>query len=1283
MDHILFWNSRGAGSEKFRSSIQDLVKMHKVDLLFVCEPRIQFEKAKKLLLSLGFPDFKVREANGFSGGLWFFWNRNKVTIDIIDTTFQSIYVKVSWSGTQTWMLTGIYASPCNTSRGALWSYLDNLYKHVNLPGMIVGDFNELLSYSDKIGGSQLFRFGGLQDLVGRNGLIDMGYQGADYTVKERLDRCFCNCDWRILFPDACVVHLARMKSDHCPILVKLNHCRSLIRRNSPFRFQAMWMQHDNYMDMVKETWNSCAGDLFSETATLARSLNTWNKEIFGNIFKQKRILLARICGIQKSLGRQNIPFLLDLEKELIAKYEQIRDAEALFWKQKSRDKWLCEGDRNTKFFHLTTMIRRRRNKIDGLFDANGICYDNPTIMKQTAVSFFKNLFSAATGQDLRFLIPWLFPDVDANDLRLMNRHVSDNDVHDALFRIGKLKAPGADGFPTLFYQQHWSLCAFETNVVINAFQSGKISEGLIHTLITLVPKTQAPQHMHLFRPISLCCTIYKIISKIIVSRIRPLLGEWISPNQVSFVPGRHISDNIMIAQEILHKCKNSKGAKGFMAWKVLYEVNILVKLVKLIMSCVSTASYQIIVNGELSESFKGGRASTNQARVLKQCMDIFCGLSGQTVNDKSLVYCSPNIKSGTTKAINMICGSTLTDDLGIYLGMPLIHFRVTKNTYAGLVDKAQSRLASWKGKVLNMAGRLTLIQSVNSSIPIYAMQTAKLPMKLCDKLDKLNRDFLWGDTEQKRKVHLSSWDLVCRPKCNGGLGIKKTTDMNKAMLAKASWRVTQNEQGLWNKIYKEKYLHSDSLLHENYRKPPNCSSTWTGVVYGANLLRKGLMWRIGNGASTKFWVDRWTSCGILENYALNHDTIDINSLVQDFWINNDWNLPMLHANLPVDIVDKITAIPLAISDLPDKLIWGSTSSGIFSVKSAYKLLCDDQGYQSYGWLRNWSLPIPPKLKIFLWSFVSGKLLTNEQRVIRRIATNSSCQFCTNTHESMLHIFRDCPKAKQVWQCFNIPPNMLTTFNLCWKDWILANLLQKGYYMRKLNWNTFFIFCCWFLWKWRCKCVFDPNFCYPHNLADVVFNYADEWTRASDKASLKKRSYVELLSWIKPAIGVHKLNVDGSRTTNGSIGAGGVIRDNTGCWCGGFMINIGVGEVLLAEAWGLFHGLHLALSLKISKLEVESDSAILISHIQNDNVDLHPLGTLVMNCRKLMNEFVSIQIKHIHRERNSVADLLAKNNTLLAKGVCTLHDPPALVTEALLDDIVGAPRARSFSASNAG
>ncbi|XP_061999129.1 uncharacterized protein LOC133716433 [Rosa rugosa] len=344
MDNIIFWNARGAGSDKFSSAIQDLVKMHKVDVLIICEPRVQFAKAKKLLLNLGFSDFEIMESEGFSGGIWMLWNKVRVDIDVIDSTFQSITVKVCGVGNQHWLLSGIYASPCNTSRSTLWPYLDNLRRQHALLWVLLGDFNELLSYADKIGGAPIRRFGGFQDWVCRSGVIDMGYQGADYTwatswVKERLDRSFCTDEWRVLYPDACLVHLARMKSDHCPILLRLKPDSRHTRINTPFRFQAMWLQHHNFCNVVTDTWNGTTGNAIEKTKSPATTLSDCNRDVFGNIFRRKRRLLARICGIQKNLGRNNNPFLQNLERDLISQHDQIRDAEAIFWKQKSREKW--------------------------------------------------------------------------------------------------------------------------------------------------------------------------------------------------------------------------------------------------------------------------------------------------------------------------------------------------------------------------------------------------------------------------------------------------------------------------------------------------------------------------------------------------------------------------------------------------------------------------------------------------------------------------------------------------------------------------------------------------------------------------------------------------------------------------------------------------------------------------------------------------------------------------------------------------------------------------------
>ncbi len=122
------------------------------------------------------------------------------------------------------------------------------------------------------------------------------------------------------------------------------------------------------------------------------------------------------------------------------------------------------------------------------------------------------------------------------------------------------KAPGPDGLPTHFYKKYWKIVG---SSIIKAVQSfftfGKILKEVNSTLIALVPKVPNPSNFNHFRPISLCNVVYKVISKLIVSRLRPLLHKMILPYQSTFIPGRWIVGNQLLVQEILHSFKKQKG----------------------------------------------------------------------------------------------------------------------------------------------------------------------------------------------------------------------------------------------------------------------------------------------------------------------------------------------------------------------------------------------------------------------------------------------------------------------------------------------------------------------------------------------------------------------------------------------------------------------------------------------------------------------------------------------------------------------------------------------------
>ena len=187
------------------------------------------------------------------------------------------------------------------------------------------------------------------------------------------------------------------------------------------------------------------------------------------------------------------------------------------------------------------------------------------------------------------------------------------------------KAPGLDGLHVGFFQRYWSIVG-ETvfREVKEIFANCAMPPHLNETLITLIPKCSGANSVGLFRPISLCNTIYKVVTKMIVKRLRPLLPSLISPLQTAFVPGRLGVDNMIIAQEIICTMSLKRGKEGYMAikidlekaydrfeWHFIQDILLLYKfprqLVKLIMSCVSSSSISVLFNGGKLDPFLPSR----------------------------------------------------------------------------------------------------------------------------------------------------------------------------------------------------------------------------------------------------------------------------------------------------------------------------------------------------------------------------------------------------------------------------------------------------------------------------------------------------------------------------------------------------------------------------------------------------------------------------------------------------------------------------------------------------
>ncbi|KAH0773137.1 hypothetical protein KY290_010274 [Solanum tuberosum] len=300
---------------------------------------------------------------------------------------------------------------------------------------------------------------------------------------------------------------------------------------------------------------------------------------------------------------------------------------------------------------------------------------------------------------------------------------------------------------------------------------------------------------------------------------------------------------------------------------------------------------------------------------------------------------------------------TPSSDFGKYLGFPILNRNPRAADFHYILDKMRKKLSSWKVNFLTTARRITLAKSTLNAIPAYAMQYVQLPMKICNTIDKIQRDFLWGST-----THYIAWEKVTSPKDCGGLGLQKADTKNKALLTGLAWRLIMNQSSLWAKTLIMKLLMFGITV--GYPTPPALRTILQGPL----------------------------------NQGEDHLT------VSSLWNDTSWDWSKISFNIPPDIVQKASKIQLNRNlgewDIP---YWSCNSNGIFTTKSLYGILNPNPNITfPFAWI--WKLHTIEKHKVLLWLWAQGRLPTHAYLHHIGIDIDPLCPVCSLAHETIEHVF---------------------------------------------------------------------------------------------------------------------------------------------------------------------------------------------------------------------------------------------------------------------------------------
>ncbi|CAL1387047.1 unnamed protein product [Linum trigynum] len=857
------------------------------------------------------------------------------------------------------------------------------------------------------------------------GLKDLGFVGYPFTwenrksgqnlIEERLDRAVANGKWMDMFQNAMVLHLEGVVSDHLPILIDpIGEKEEEIRWGKCFRFESFWAKDEESMEVIKEAWEEANwGTLDQSLKSCERRLKTWSEAKFGEIPRRIAQIRRSIQGMKaqnKNSSWREKKRKLELElQDLLYKNEQR-------WKQRSRMEWLKEGEKNTKAFHAKASERRKRNTIKKLQDEQGRVFKGQEEVTECLFQYYSKLFESKADQNCWKVIDVIEKKVTDEMNHKLLRPFTTEEIKAALFQMGATKAPGDDGFPALFFQKNWSTIAPKlTEELMEFLNGGSLPADLNRTLIALIPKVKNPTSPKEYRQISLCSVLYKILSKTIANRLKEVLNDLICEAQSAFVPGRSITDNVIAAFECFSTMKNkNKGDRGSLALKLdmakaydrvewIFLERVMAKLgfddkwIKLVMNCVSSVSYAVLVNGHKSSFFNPGRglrqgdplspylfllcaeglsalinknekerkihglkicnkapvvshllfaddciifarATVEEAKILKEMLEDYEKESGQMVNlDKSEIYFSKNTLSNRRQEICQELNIKEVDKLAKYLGLPTMVGRSKKLVFSNLRDRVRNKLMNWKNKFFSEAGKEILIKSIAQAQTTYAMSVFRIPDGILDDIHSLIANFWWGQKGNERRIHWRRWEKLCKKKNQGGMGFRNLKVFNTTILAKQLWNLSLNPQSLVARLLKAKYHPKCNILEAKIGWRP--SYVWRSLMGAQDLLKSGCRWRIGSGEEVYIWKDKWVPG--LDNFQvfsycpfLDWDS-KVSCLIDQE--TRTWRRDLIEIMFSQEEQQAILDIPLTSEIVKDSLCWTGTENGKYTVRSGYDM----------------------------------------------------------------------------------------------------------------------------------------------------------------------------------------------------------------------------------------------------------------------------------------------------------------------------------------------------------
>ncbi|KAL8091605.1 hypothetical protein AgCh_034018 [Apium graveolens] len=1236
--------------------LKDIIRQERPTVVFLFETLSSRMQLERIRMQINFQGMIVVEPQGRSGGLALFWKENGQA-KLLSLSKNHIDVELNIKDMQAWRLTGFYGEPNRSQRRRTWNLLRHLARDSNLPWCILGDMNNIVPQLDKKGGAAYPQslIDGFNAVLEDTGLQDMDLHGHQFTwergrntenwLEIRLDRALVTHNWFDLFPMAKLYTMEGSPSDHCPIYLepKVNQ---RWQRKKRFRFENAWLTEPLCMQIVKDNWEvNEDSSIVYKVQQCGEKLEVWGREVTGCFSKRIKECKMQLKQYRNGRDVQSLQKYKEAQQQL----HLVLDQKEIFWRQRSKQLWLQSGDKNTKYFHAASSSRRRTNKIQKLKDENGSWVKWQDGLKELLTNYYQELYSSSQV-DSDEVINCVKPKISEEQNVQLMKEITEEEVREAIFHMHPDKAPGPDGMTPTFFQKHWNVVGKDViKMTRDFFRTGIMIGGLNETNVVLLPKKKNPTVVGDLRPIALCNVLVKIITKVLANRMKKLLDVVVSDTQSAFIPGRLISDNIMISYEVMHYLKRKKfGKEGFMAlkldmskaydrieWKFLEAI--LRKLgfcdwwVYLVMQCVTTVSYSV-VHGEYEMGPIIPTRGIRQGDPLSPYLFIICAeglssliskyeanqwihgikvcrkahvISHMLFADDSYFYCKANTTEAS-KVIELLNVYEKASGQKINRGKSSVFFSSNVLDYnrQSVCQKLQMGEADVNTKYLGLP---SILGRNKSAMLGYLKEKACAKVKSWDGnfISRSGKEVLIKSVAQAlptyaMNVFLLPLEITKSIEKTLSNFWWKSSSKNNSRLNWMSWeRMTKHKSagGMGFRDFRDFNLAMLEMGHSP-------SFIWRSICEAKNLIVDGVRWRIGTGKKINIIGQPWDQKCILD-----------------------------------------TRVPIINSD--DMLFWNQEDTGNYSVRSAYKWLQQKKGAWRAEdsisiWAKLWKIRAPPKTINVVWREISNCLPTLIQLQSKRVQVQTECPVCHEDNETILHSLVTCSFAKQCWLSIKVDTQgrVFADFGT-WLEDILQAVNARE--------SAVIISLCWAIWRNRNDIVWNQRFSSVNKTVAAAKQYLTQWSLAQSRSSVVLLQPVHEgdgdVVWANPQQNSGKVSVDAAvfEDKEGS-GFGLITRDSEGMLLQAKTgIFAGVVTPVLAEAMAVKEALSWIDRMKWMDVTLVSDCLVVVQAIRSITPMRSQFGNVIEECREYLRRLNKIGLYHVKRSANRAAHQLARKS----------------------------------------